>query len=136
MQLVRALGRRWHMLLAGIVMTWCLVAAVDNLRHAGTPRHPIAELESQFAALIPHLPPHGEVGFLEHHDMPASEDAVRTWYTAQYALSPRIIVGRHGTEFLIAAHGNAHPAGDARLDGYVPVHTGPGGHQIYRRFLP
>jgi len=114
-------------------MIWCIAAAAMNVAFVPTPRHAIADLEAEFAALIPHLPPRGEVAFLEHHHAPGSEDAVRTWYTAQYALSPRIVVARLGPEFLIAARGTVHPDGDARLEGYVRIHTGPGGHDIYRR---
>ena len=127
---------RWIKTAAAVAaMAWCLAAAVYNVRTAWNPRHPIADLEAQFSALIPHLPTRGEVGFLEHHDAPGTADAARTWYTAQYALSPRLVVSRLGPEFLIVAAGTAHPDGDRRLEGYVHIHTVPGRHQLYRRLV-
>lgn len=139
MDLIRRLlvdhSRKAQVVVAAAVMAWCVAAALYNLTTASRPRHPIAVLEAQFASLIPYLPASGEVGFLEHYADPGAEDAVKTWYTAQYALAPRIVAARPGAEFLIVADGTAHPSSDPRLEEYFRVVTVEGGHQLYRRLL-
>jgi hypothetical protein len=100
------------------------------------PARPVAELDRGFAAMAPLLPPNGEIGYLEPHQDAGSEDAVRMRYVAQYALSPRVVVARVGSEFLIVPEGAAHPDGDSRLDGYFPVMSFPGGHRLFRRLNP
>lgn len=100
------------------------------------PPDPMAQLESEFRALIPELPPRGTVGYLEQFEGNGSVDAVRVHYAAQYALAPRIVVGRTGPEFVIVAIGTERPGGDPRLRGYVQVARTPAGHRVFRRFTP
>lgn len=128
-----------RVLLASVHLTlaaWCAAMTLSALRApAPAPRvQPIAALESEFVALSQHLPARGVVGFLDHHERSGAEETVRAWFTAQYALVPRVIVSRTGPEFLIVADGAAHPDGDPRLDGYAHVTTVSGGHRLYRRF--
>lgn len=100
------------------------------------PVDPMAQLEAGFRELIPELPPSGEIGYLEQYGEGVSVDAVRTHYAAQYALAPRIVVGRTGQEFVIVANGTERPGGDPRLRGYVQVARTPAGHRVFRRFTP
>lgn len=116
------------------ILGWCLLAALAAFQNARRPSsNPVARLDAEFSALAAYLPPRGVIGFLERYEDAGSEDAARTWYVAQYALSPRVVVSRLGPEFLIVARGAAHPDGDPRLEGYVHVTTVPGGHQLFRR---
>jgi hypothetical protein len=114
------------------VLGWCLVAAFQafQLSH---PLDLIADLDEEFSLLAEHLPPYGQVGFLDRYENGGTDDAVRTWYTAQYALAPRVVVSRVGPEYLIVARGAARPAGDPRLEGYTHIETVAGGHRLYRR---
>ena len=113
---------------------WCVVAAVSAHLAAWRPReNPAAQFDAEFSEFAGHLPARGEIGYLEPHQDAGSEDAVRTRYLAQYALSPRVVVARVGPEFVIVALDAAHPEGDPRLDGYAHVTTVRGGHRLFRR---
>lgn len=92
-------------------------------------------LEAEFGLFARELPPTGEIGYLEAYDG-GSEEAVRVHYAAQYALVPRVVIGRVGPEFLIVARGTAGPDGDPRLDGYFRVATFPSGHRLFRKLVP
>lgn len=120
--------------LAGL-LAWCVVAALSAFRLLRPP-DPIADLDAEFSALAEYLPPRGLVGFLDRYADGGTDDAARTWFTAQYALAPRVVVSRVGPEFLIVARGAAQPGGDPRLDGYTHIETVAGGHRLYRRNLP
>ena len=127
-------GRWLRAAACAATLAWCLMAAFAAFQNAQRrSSNPIAELDAEFSALADHLPPRGIIGFLERYEEAGSEDAARTWYVAQYALSPRVVVSRLGPEYLIVARGAAHPDGDPRLEGYVHVTTVPGGHQLFRR---
>jgi len=117
------------------LLAWCLVAAFSAFR-LSRPPDPIAGLDAEFSALAEHLPARDLIGFLDRHENTGTDDAARTWYTAQYALAPRVVVSRVGPEFLIVARGAARPGGDPRLDGYTHVETVAGGHRLYRRTSP
>jgi hypothetical protein len=119
--------------LSGVLLAWCVLATgrVFQLTLA-KPADPMSELESEFRPMAAYLPPFGEVGYLEAYDGP-TEEAVRMHYAAQYALVPRLIVGRAGAEFLIVARGTARGSGDVRLIGFHPVASFSGGHRLYQR---
>ena len=124
-----------HRGLAVLGLVWSLVAAVSALRTARmAPVDPMARLEAEFRALAADLPSRGEVGYLERYTQGDAEDAVRTHYAAQYALVPRVVVGRTGPEFVIVAAGTERPGGDPRLVGYVQVAQTAAGHRVFRRF--
>ena len=116
-------------------MAWCLVAAFSAFQFSRAP-DPTDDLDAEFSALAEHLPPRGLVGFLDRYADGGTDDAARTWFVAQYALAPRVVVSRVGPEFLIVASGAAKPGGDPRLDGYIHIETVAGGHRLYRRNLP
>ncbi len=127
----------WQRVLAVIGVAWSLVAAGSALRAArALPVDPMARLEAEFRALIPDLPPSGEVGYLERYKNDSLDEAVRMHYAAQYALAPRVVRGRTGQEFVIVAAGTENPDGDPRLQGYVQVARTPAGHRVFRRFTP
>jgi hypothetical protein len=96
----------------------------------------MAQLEAEFRALIPELPPSGVIGYLDRYHDGGAEDAVRMHYAAQYALAPRIIVSRTGPEYVIVTNGSDRPGGDPRLDGYFPAARTPAGHRVFRRLTP
>ena len=96
----------------------------------------MTELEAEFLELVFDLPTSGLVGYLEAHSDAGTDAAVRMYFAAQYALVPRVVVGRVGPEFLIVARGTERPTSDARLDGYHRVASFPSGHRVYRRLVP
>jgi hypothetical protein len=117
-----------------ILLAWCVAASTASARRPHSSGvSPVGALEAEFAALLPSLPERGEVGFLDRYIDAGTEDAVRAWFTAQYALAPRVVVSRTGPEFLIVANGAAHPDGDPRLEGYALVESVPGGHRLFQR---
>ncbi len=125
----------WSHTLSTLAIVWSLVAALSAFRAARTqPADPMARLEAEFRQLVLELPPSGVVGYLGHYVDDGADLAVRTHYAAQYALAPRVIPNRTGTEFLIVAAGNARPDGDPRLAGYVQVARTAAGHRLFRRF--
>ena len=127
----------WRSVLGAVLLVWSLLAGVSTVR-AGLAREtdPIAELEAEFRALAFDLPASGLVGYLEAHGDAGADVAIRMHYAAQYALVPRVIVGRVGPEFLIVARGTERPGGDPRLDGYHQVASFPSGHRVYRSLVP
>lgn len=130
--------RKWGLSVLGCaLLAWSLLAAISTVRD-GLSREPdpMVELEAEFLALIFDLPASGVVGYLEQHNNAATDDAVRMYFAAQYALVPRVVVGRVGPEFLIAARGTDRPGGDPRLEGYHLVTSFPSGHRVYRRLVP
>ena len=130
--------RDWGRSILGCVLLgWSLLAAMSTVRE-GLARDPdpIAELEAEFLALVFDLPPSGVIGYLERYSDSSTDDAIRMYFAAQYALVPRVVVGRVGPEFLIAARETERPGGDPRLDGYQLVTAFPAGHRVYRRLFP
>ena len=118
----------------GVLLAWCLAAALSALLTAlRQPRDPMAELEASFAPFAFELPPFGEIGYLEA--AVGGDEAERTYYAAQYALVPRVIVARTGPEFLIVAGGSERER-DPRLEGYFLARPLPNGHRLFRRLVP
>ena len=126
--------RVWVRVLCGALLAWCLFAAVSALRLSlNRPADPMAVLEAEFKPFAFELPPFATVGYLEQRD--GGEYAVRMHYAAQYALAPRVVVGRVGPEFMIVARGTAQPD-DPRLEGFYPVARLANGHRLFRRLVP
>ena len=127
----------WRSALGCALLVWSLLAAISTVRDGlATETDPIAELESEFLALVFDLPARGVVGYLEGYGDAGIDAGIRMHYAAQYALAPRVVVGRVGPEFLIVARGTERPNGDPRLDGYHVVASFPSGHRVYRRLVP
>jgi hypothetical protein len=124
----------WKLLGGGALMAWCLLSAGAALRDAisHTP-DPMDEQQALFLPLVPELPPHGEIGYLEPYHAGTEAD-VRLHYAAQYALTPRVVVAHTGPDWLIVPPGAEDPAGDARLAGYRRVRTFANGIRLFRRF--
>ena len=91
----------------------------------------IQPLETELRQLAGVLPRSGRIGYLEHATKPADPDAVRTFYVAQYALAPRVLV-RRLEQFLIVIRHHAAPD-DPRLNDYVLFSEVPGGHRVFAR---
>jgi hypothetical protein len=126
--------KRWQVALGGIVLAWCLAAAIGSVRAVqARPRDPMTLQEAEFRALAPYLPRRGEVGYLEPDADDQPGDAVRAHYAAQYALAPLVIVARTGADLVIVPRGTVRPEADERLTAYLPVLTLPSGHALYRR---
>jgi len=116
------------------LLAWCLVIAVSALLTARARSHdPMGEQDAEFRVFAAYLPASGTVGYLDPFQG-WTDAAVRTHYTAQYSLVPRIIVTRLDQRFLIVANGTANPDGDPRLEGFVEVARFPTGHRLFRRF--
>lgn len=126
---------RVRRVLAVVAVAWAVVAALSAASAARrTPVDPMARLEAEFLPLAAALPVRGEIGYLERYENGGAEDAVRTHYAAQYALTPRVVRARTGQEFVVVAAGHDRPGGDPRLRGYAPVASSPAGHRVFRRF--
>lgn len=126
-----------HRVLAVVGLTWSVVAAAAALRASlAFPPDPMSRLEAEFRALAVELPSRGDIGYLERYENEGAEDAVRMHYAAQYALAPRVVASRTGTEYLIVAAGTEKPGGDPRLDGYFQIARTPAGHRVFRRLAP
>ena len=124
-------------ILATIALAWSLAAGASAVRMAlAQPADPTQRLEAEFLELAPRLPAAGEIGYLDRYENAGDEPVVRARYVAQYALAPRVVVGRTGPEFLIVADDTARPGGDSRLNGYFLVATTPAGHRLFRRLVP
>lgn len=127
--------RGWQPLLGGVLLVWCLAAAVAAWRDAiARAPDPMADLETEFRVFVPDLPATGEIGYLEAYPGSGDENSVRMHYAAQYALTPRVVVGRTGPDFLIVPRGSEQPGGDERLLHYRRVTSYPNGHRLFRRF--
>jgi hypothetical protein len=127
--------RGWQPLLGGVLLAWCLISAVAALRAAiERAPDPMETLESEFLLFLPDLPARGEIGYLEAYPGSGDENSVRMHYAAQYALTPRVVVGRTGPDFLIVPRGSEQPGGDPRLVHYRRVVSYPNGHRLFRRF--
>jgi hypothetical protein len=123
--------------LATLALAWSLVAALSAVRTVvSLPPDSMQRLEAEFRELAPRLPPTGEIGYLDRYENAGDDAAVRSWYAAQYALAPRVVVSETGPEFLIVADGTERPGGDDRLAGYFLVTTTAAGHRLFRRLGP
>lgn len=112
-------------------MVWCLAAGVSALRVARERApDPMPVLQAEFEVFAPYLPARGDIGYLEQRE--GGDEAVRTYYAAQYALVPRVILSRVGPEFLIVPRGAAQED-DERLQGFHELKIFASGHRLFRR---
>ena len=120
------------MVAGGVLLAWCVVAAVASLRFAlDRAEDPGARLDAEYRAFAPYIPITADVGFLEYRD--GSNEGTRAYQAAQYALAPRVVLSRVGPEYLIAPNGAAQGETDERLRGFRPVHEFPSGHRLFVR---
>lgn len=120
--------------LPGVLADWRHVGAASRQPHETTRDDRI------FAALASSIPSHGRIGYLQPRDWP-SADAVRLFYMAEYALTPRILVLNTSPAYLIVVPDAAVPEAaaetgkvdDSRLAGFVLVRRFEGGVRIFRR---
>jgi len=90
----------------------------------------IVTLEAgKYESLIGALPARGTVGYLQADDWPA-ESAVRRFYEAQYALTPRVLVIGTSPEFIIVV---PEASIDARLADFAPFAHVENGLRVFRR---
>ena len=121
-----------------MLLAWGVAAAAGGLQDArALPDDPMARLDAEFRPFASLLPPGtAAVGYLEQYGDSGSDDAVRTYYAAQYALAPIVVESRVNAEFVIVARGAARPGGDDRLAPYQVVAALPTGHRLFRRTEP
>jgi len=116
----------------GVLLAWCVVAAVASLRFAlDRADDPGARLDAEFRVFAPYIPVTADVGFLEYRG--GGNDETRAYYAAQYALAPRVVLSRVGPEYLIVPNGAAQGEADERLAGFRAVHAFPSGHRLFVR---
>jgi hypothetical protein len=95
---------------------------------------------SRYRDLIGSLPSRGTIGFLAPTELGATE-ATASYYLAQYALTPRVVIVGTDAEFVIAIPESAPQGDDApgtmspdpRLPRFTLVRTLGNGIRIYRR---
>ena len=101
----------------------------------------VSEQDRAYRELIPWLPERGRIGYRPTEDWP-SADAIRRFYLAEYALTPRVIVIGTAPEFVIAHPGPPidvdkgvviSPARDPQLAGFVLYEAAESGLRIFRR---
>ena len=123
---------KWTATGAGVVLAWSLVAATGAFRAAlARSDDPGIQLDAEFSAFAPYIPPTADVGFLE--DRSGVDAALRDYYAAQYALVPRVILSRVGPDYLIVPEGAAQSDADERLAGFHELRAFPGGHRLFVR---
>jgi hypothetical protein len=124
MEIAAALGGLLALLFSGAT-AW---SPVENDRTIGP-------LDSELQTLAPILPRAGTIAYLEHSTRPADADVVQTFYVAQYALAPRVLVRNMKPPFLIVLRDHA-AQDDPRLNGYRLFDGVPGGHRVFIRAAP
>lgn len=95
----------------------------------------VGALEADLRRLARVLPRDGRIGYLEHSTSPHDPPSVRTFYVAQYALAPRVLVRNLEPEFLIVLRDHAEQ-NDPRLSGFRIFRYVPGGHRVFQRLTP
>ena len=120
-----ALGALLALLFSAAAATW---SPVENDRTIGA-------LDAELQTLARILPRTGPIAYLEHATRPADADVIQTFYVAQYALAPRILVRNMKPPFLIVIRDHAAPD-DPRLNGYQLFDRVPAGHRVFIRAAP
>jgi hypothetical protein len=126
--------------LAGVGMYSGLPPALREWRlaHAsGRPLDVVTTADQRFRLLVSALPSTGTVGYLPPPDWPGV-DAVRQFYLAQFALTPRLVVFGTDADFVIAVPGAERAqAGDAitdtRLANFALATSFSNGLKVFRR---
>jgi len=120
-----ALGGVLALLFSGAAATW---SPVENDRTIGA-------LDTELQTLARILPRTSSIAYLEHFSRPADPDVVQTFYVAQYALAPRVLVRNMKPPFLIVLRDHA-AQNDPRLNGYRLFDDVPGGHRVFIQVAP
>lgn len=95
----------------------------------------IGAVDAELQTLARILPRAGRIAYLEHSTRPADADVVQTFYVAQYALAPRVLVRNMKPPFLIVIRDHA-ARDDPRLHGYRLFDSVPAGHRVFVRAEP
>ena len=118
------LGAGLHARIGPLLEGWRVYNAEGDTRD-------IVTLEARkYESLITALPARGTVGYLPPDDWP-SVSAVRRFYEAQYALTPRLVVIDTSPEYIIDV---PEASVDARLADFVPFARVEKGLRVFRRF--
>ena len=126
--------------LAGVGMYSGLPPALREWRLAhesGRPLDVVTTADQRFRVLVSALPRAGTIGYLPPPDWPGV-DAVRQFYLAQFALTPRLIVFGTDADFVIAVPEaeRAQSGGataDARLANFALAAAFDNGLKVFRR---
>jgi hypothetical protein len=126
--------------LAGVGMFSGLPPALREWRLAHETARPVdvvTTADQRFRILVSALPRTGTIGYLPPPDWPAV-DAVRQFYLAQFALTPRLVVFGADADFVIAVpEAERAQAGDttadARLANFSLVASFANGLKVFRR---
>jgi hypothetical protein len=126
--------------LAGVGMYSGLPPALREWRLAHESRRPLDVVtmsDQRFRVLVSALPRKGTIGYLPPPDWPGV-DAVRQFYLAQFALTPRLVVFGTDAEFVIAVPEAVGPragdaTGDARLATLSLEASFSNGLKVFRR---
>lgn len=95
----------------------------------------IGALDAELQTLGRILPRAGPIAYLEHATRPADADMIQTFYVAQYALAPRVLVRNMKPPFLIVIRDHA-ARNDPRLNGYRLFDSVPAGDRVFVRAEP
>ena len=95
----------------------------------------IGALDAELQTLGRVLPRAGPIAYLEHSTRSADADVIQTFYVAQYALAPRVLVRNMKPPFLIVIRDHA-AQNDPRLNGYRLFDSVPAGHRVFIRVEP
>lgn len=93
---------------------------------------PVTAIDEAFVRALPHLPPHGPVGYLKPDFSRANASDLAGFYQAQYAVAPRIVVEGAQPDVVIAVarDGDGFPEVP---DGFERYQTFSGRLALYRR---
>jgi hypothetical protein len=117
------LGAGLHARIGPLFEGWRVYVAEGHTRD-------IVTLEAgRYEPLIASLPARGTVGYLPPDDWP-TEGAIRRFYEAQYALTPRVVVMDTSPEYVIVV---PEASVDARLADFVPFARLENGLRVFRR---
>lgn len=79
-------------------------------------RDAVTASDDAFRRMLPHLPPHGQIGYLKMDFSRANAADLAAFFHAQYSLAPRVLVAGTDPDVVVAvAHGRSElpdvPAG-------------------------
>ena len=131
------------LLLLGLGLWGGVPPVLGALRFIEAHRHELDALTAgaeRYEPLISALPPGGRIGYLPPKDWPAN-DSVLKFYLAEYAITPRLVVVRTDTEFVIVVPealvddgaGRGTMSKDSRLAGLALYAQFANGLRIFRR---
>jgi hypothetical protein len=123
--------------LASFVLLSSLVFAVrgrNEVRILRTPNYkePVTAVDQAFVRALPHLPPHGHVGYLKPGFSWANAGDLAAFYQAQYAIAPRVVVAGTQPDVVIAVARDADGLPEVP-EGFEAYQTLDGRLALYRR---